>query len=187
MKYITEDDFYKSFEKEETKKNIHIDLKLENLTPEERVTFLSWCNADFKAELHLEVEKSPNMKGYYKKSIWGGKSKASAFEEETFDYIDTIYLPALRNAEEKLKNGKKSRLALLLQHHYSTEERKEQLVTAFTQFNYSIVSNQGQKYEELTQAKQNINAAIRSSMGSDLVKVLIYSFLSHLLHQFCRI
>ena len=63
-----------------------------NLSPEERITFLSWCNADFEAELHLEIEKEPNKKGYFKKSIWGGKSKSSAFEEETFDYIDTIYL-----------------------------------------------------------------------------------------------
>ena len=29
--------------------------------------FLSWCNADFDAELHLEVEKNPNFKGSYKK------------------------------------------------------------------------------------------------------------------------
>lgn len=56
--------------------------------------------------MHLEVEKNPNFKGYYKKTIWGGKSKSSAFEEDTFNFIDTIYLPALRNAEEKLTNGK---------------------------------------------------------------------------------
>ena len=97
------------------KHNIKIDLKFTDLSPEEKVTFLTWCNSDFNAELHLEVEKRPNIKGYFKKSIWGGKSKASAFEEETFDYIETIYLPALRNAEEKLKNGRKSRLALLLE------------------------------------------------------------------------
>ena len=125
INYFTEDDFYKSFELEDKKENIRLDLNMKELTSEEKVIFLSWLNADFNAELHLEVEKNPNLKGYYKKSIWGGKSKASAFEEETFEFIDTIYLPALRNAEEKLKNGKKSRLALLLKHQYGDEERKE--------------------------------------------------------------
>lgn len=166
IKYITEDDFYKSFEKDEEKKNILIDINMSGLTSEEKVTFLSWCNADFDAELHLEVEKIPNIKGYYKKNIWGGKSKASAFEEETFEFIDTIYLPALRNAEEKLRNGKKSRLALLLKHQYNDEEREERLVNAFSEFNESIIQNKDGKYDELAKAKNDINFAMQKSMGS---------------------
>ena len=166
VKYVTEDDFFKSFEEEEEKKNICIDITLKELTPEEKITFLSWCNADFDAELHLEVEKNPNFKGYYKKTIWGGKSKSSAFEEDTFDFIDTIYLPALRNAEEKLSNGKKSRLALLLKHQYDEKEREEELVKAFSDFNEAIISNKDGKYEELSKAKKDINAAMHDSMGS---------------------
>lgn len=164
--YITENDFYKSFEKDEQKRNILINLKMKNLSPEEKITFLSWCNADFEAELHLEIEKEPNQKGYFKKSIWGGKAKSSAFEEETFDYIDAIYLPALRNAEEKLTNGKKSRLALLLKHQYKDDDRKEQLVEAFSAFNHSIIKNKDSKYSEIEQAKTDINTAIKESMGT---------------------
>lgn len=166
QKYVTEDDFYKSFDNEEQRKNVLIDLKMGNLSPEERITFLSWCNAEFEAELHLEIEKEPNQKGYFKKSIWGGKSKSSAFEEETFDYIDTIYLPALRNAEEKLTNGKKSRLALLLKHQYKDEVRKKQLVDAFSEFNQSIIKNEDNKYSEIEQAKKDINTAMKESMGT---------------------
>lgn len=164
--YITEDDFYKSFEKDDEKKNIYIDLTIKELSPEEKVTFLSWCDAEFDAQIHLEVEKNPNLKGYYKKNIWGGRSKTSAFEEEAFDYIDIIYLPALRNAEEKLRNGKKSRLALLLKHQYSEDERKEQLVEAFSEFNRSIIKNEDNKYRELSQAKKDINTSIEKSMGN---------------------
>lgn len=164
--YVTEEDFFRSFEKDEEKRNILIDLKMEDLSSEERITFLSWCNADFEAEIHLEIEKEPNQKGYFKKNIWGGKSKASAFEEETFDYIDTIYLPALRNAEEKLTNGKKSRLALLLKHQYKDDSRKEQLVDAFSDFNKSIIRNVDKKYSEIEQAKNDINTAMKESMGS---------------------
>lgn len=166
LPYVTEEDFYKSFEKEEEKRNIHIDLKMEKLSPEEKITFLSWCNAVFEAELHLEIEKEPNPKGYFKKSIWGGKSKASAFEEETYDYIDTIYLPALRNAEEKLTNGRKSRLALLLKHQYTEDVRKEKLVEAFSDFNKSIIKNDDKKFSEIEQAKKDINTAMENSMGT---------------------
>ena len=93
--YITEDDFYKSFTQDVKNNNIRIDVTLENLNQEEKITFLSWCNANFDAELHLEVESNPSPRGYFKKSIWGGKSKASAFEEDTFDFINRNLLGGL--------------------------------------------------------------------------------------------
>lgn len=164
--YITEDDFYKSFTEDIQNKNIKIDMKLTELNQEERVTFLSWCNAEFEAELHLEVEGKPNPKGYFKKSFWGGKAKASAFEEDTFDFINIIYLPALRNAEEKLVNGKKSRLALLLKHQYKSDERKNELVTEFSNFNKSIIRNENKKFDEIAKARRDINTAIEMSMGN---------------------
>ena len=116
--------------------------------------------------MHLEVENRPNPKGYFKKSIWGGKSKASAFEEDTFDFINVIYLPALRNAEEKLTNGKKSRLALLLKHQYQNEDRQQALVNAFNNFNKSIIKNEDRRFDEITKAKKDINSAIEESMGN---------------------
>lgn len=164
--YITEDDFYKSFAGNIENKNIQIDMRLIGLSQEEKVTFLSWCNAEFEAELHLEVESRPNPRGYFKKSIWGGKSKASAFEEDTFDFINVIYLPALRNAEEKLVNGKRSRLALLLKHQYKNEERQKELVTAFNDFNKSVIRNENKKFDEIAKARRDINTAMEKSMGN---------------------
>lgn len=164
--YITEDDFFKSFTKDVQKRNIQIDMKLENLSKEEQITFLSWCNAKFEAELHMEVESKPNVKGYFKKNIWGGKAKASAFEEDTFDFINVIYLPALRNAEEKLTNGKKSRLALLLKHQYKDDKRKDELIKRFNDFNKSIINNEQNEFSEIAKAKQDINTAMVDSMGN---------------------
>lgn len=164
--YISEDDFYKSFIGNVQKRNIQIDVTLRNLSQEEKVTFLSWCNAEFDAELHMEVESKPNPKGYFKKSIWGGKSKASAFEEDTFDFINVIYLPALRNAEEKLTNGRKSRLALLLKHQYKNEARQNELVTAFNDFNKSVIKNKDNKFNEIAKARGDINTAMEKSMGN---------------------
>ena len=33
------------------------------------MTFLSWCNAEFEAELHLAVESKPNPRGYPKQVL----------------------------------------------------------------------------------------------------------------------
>lgn len=161
---ISEDDFYKSLDKSYSSDKIKIDLSFEALTPNEEVTFLSWCDADFKAQLHLEVNSNPNRKGYYKKEIWGGNSKTSIFEEETYECIDCIYLPPLRDAEEKLTNGKKSRLAQLLKKQYG--DQKDELVKSVQDFNQQITSNRDGKYNEITIAKNNINTKLTETLGS---------------------
>ncbi|MDT8718885.1 AAA family ATPase [Clostridium sp. 19966] len=162
---INEDDFYKSFNEDEYSQDIKINISFEELSSDEEVTFLTWCDADFKAKLCLEVDSNSNRKGYFRKNIWGGDSKSSAFEEETFDSIDCIYLPPLRDAEEKLSNGKKSRLAKLLRHQYKTKDDEKVLVEKVSEFNNSITSNQGNNYKEISKAKEDINYNIKSSMG----------------------
>ena len=162
---INEDDFYKSFTEENKSENIKIDLYFSDLTADEEVTFLTWCDAEFNAKLHLEVDCSPNRKGYYKKNIWGGASKASAFEEETFECIDCVYLPPLRDAKEKLSNGRKSRLATLLKHQYMTQEEEKSLVDKVSKFNQSIVTNKDSEYKEIAKAKQDINNSLKNAMG----------------------
>ena len=72
----------------------------------------------------------------------------------------------MRNAEEKLTNGRKSRLALLLKHQYTEDVRKEKLVEAFSDFNKSIIKNDDKKFSEIEQAKKDINTAMENSMGT---------------------
>ncbi|MGF7048249.1 putative ATP-dependent endonuclease of OLD family [Paenibacillus sp. DS2015] len=163
---IDEDDFYISLDKQYSGSNIRIDLTLESLDSNEQVTFLTWCDADYNAQLHLEVNSNPNRKGYYKKEIWGGASKSSIFEEETFDYIDCIYLPPLRDAEEKLVNGKRSRLAQLLKKQYG--DKKDILVQNVSEFNEQITSNAENKYNEIETAKKNINTKLEEALGQRL-------------------
>ena len=162
---INEDDFYKSFREDKQSESIKIDINLEELSPDEEVTFLTWCDADFKAMLHLEVGINPNRKGYYKKSIWGGASMTSAFEEETFDCIDCIYLPPLRDAEEKLTNGRKSRLATLLKHQYGLKDDRDALVEKVLEFNKNITTNEEGNYNQIAKAKDDINTNIKNIMG----------------------
>lgn len=162
---ISENDFYKSFSGNSKSEKIKVDLHLSDLTSNEEVTFFTWCDAEFNANLHLEVNSNPNRKGYYKKSIWGGASKASAFEEETFECIDCVYLPPLRDAEEKLTNGRKSRLATLLKHQYKTQNEEDNLVEKVKKFNQSIVDNKDDEYKEIAKAKIDINDSLNRSMG----------------------
>jgi len=163
---IDEDDFYISLDKQYSAPDIRIDLTFESLSPDEQVTFLTWCDADFKAQLHLEVNSNPNRKGYFKKEIWGGASKSSTFEEETFECIDCIYLPPLRDAEEKLVNGKRSRLAQLLKKQYG--DNKDVLVQNVSKFNEQITSNAEKKYNEIEAAKLNINTKLEETLGQRL-------------------
>ncbi|WP_225999821.1 ATP-dependent nuclease [Paenibacillus sp. BJ-4] len=163
---IDEDDFYISLDKQYTAPEIRIDLTLESLSSNEQVTFLSWCDADNNAQLHLEINSNPNRKGYYKKEVWGGASKSSIFEDETFDCIDCIYLPPLRDAEEKLVNGKRSRLAQLLKKQYG--DNKDSLVKNVTDFNFQITSNAENKYNEIEEAKININTKLEETLGQRL-------------------
>ncbi|MFF2484687.1 ATP-dependent endonuclease [Paenibacillus sp. NPDC058071] len=160
---ISEDDFYRSLDKKYLAPEMRIDLTFDSLSPDEKVTFLTWCDAEFKAQLHLEVSSNPNRKGYYKKDVWGGSSKSSAFEEETFDCIDCIYLPPLRDAEEKLVNGKKSRLAQLLRKQYGDE--KDELVKSVEDFNKQITNNVESKYNQIEVAKSNINMKLEETLG----------------------
>jgi len=165
-KRINEGDFYRSFQTNESVESICIDLTLKELSEDEKVTFLTWCDERFKAYLHLLINNNTNAKGYYKKKIWGGKSKRSIFEEDTFDYIDCVYLPPLRDAESKLVNGRRSRLATLLSQQFKNDEAKEQLVQNVNEFNQSIVSNKESKFNEIKKAKQDINETLKQSMGS---------------------
>ena len=162
---INESDFYKSFQNNKISEMIKLDLHFHDLTEIEEITFFSWCDADFNAALHLEASNRPNQKGYYKKTIWGGASKASVFEEETFECIDCVYLPPLRDAEEKLTNGRKSRLATLLKHQYNSEDDVNKFIDKVNSFNQSIVDNKDDEFKEIAKAKLDINNSLEKSMG----------------------
>ena len=48
------------------------------------------------------IENKQNDLNKSKRTIWGGASSSAMFEWALLDAIDRIYLPALRDAEDKL-------------------------------------------------------------------------------------
>lgn len=163
---FSEDDFYCSEDRAERVNEVNISADFSCLTDDERITFLTWCDAEFDAHLHLNIVDSSLRRGYYKRKYWGGKSSVSIFEEDTFDRVECIYLPPLRDAEHKLSNGRKSRLAMLLKKQYG--DNTGSLVESVKKFNDDITNNADGEYAEIDAVKTNINTKIKDSLGNEL-------------------
>lgn len=111
---ITSDDFFRSLVSGGTSAlSLSICAEFDGLDAEEQVAFLPWVGALMTAQLNLQVENK-EVRGRFKKVVWGGISKSSQFDPELLDLIQCIYLPPLRDAEAKLSNGRQSRLSKLL-------------------------------------------------------------------------
>lgn len=160
------DDFYCSLDRSCVSDTIEIDAILSELTEDEKIVFLSWCNADFDAHLHLRITENPTKLGSMKRKYWGSESTASIFEEDTFDRVECIYLPPLRDAESKLSAGRRSRLAWLLKKKYG--DNTESLVANVAEFNDNIVQNKDGKYTEIQEVKASINGKIVQALGTRL-------------------
>ena len=109
---VSIDDFYTSFDKQIKATEIEIDAIFSELSEDEKIIFLSWCDLNFDAKLHLKISESTAKPGNIKRKFWGGNSSSSIFEEDAFDRVECIYLPPLRDAEAKLSTGRHSRVAI---------------------------------------------------------------------------
>jgi predicted ATP-dependent endonuclease of OLD family len=163
---ITDKDFYRPFSNQaKASKQINIETFFSDLSQEEEIAFLTWADDNGGAKLNLVVENKEDNKGRYRKNIWGGVSKASAFETELFDSINCIYLPPLRDAEAKLKEGKGSRLARLLKNLSNNSRSKESLETKFKEFQSDLAKDEN---ESIYKANDLIKKKLKESLGEVL-------------------
>lgn len=167
---ISESDFHHPFVKNAKKAEVvAVDLTFEGLSKEEQVALLPWSDLERKVSLHLLVENRQNSRGRYKRLIWGGASRASAFETELFETINCIYLPPLRDAEAKLREGKGSRLARLLKNLNKRQlqelrEREEEhpLEQRVREFNQKLALDEN---ESICQTNNLIRERLVGTMG----------------------
>lgn len=111
---ITSDDFYSPFIAGGlAATSFSIGAEFDGLDVMDKVALLPWVGASNTALLNIQAENR-EIRGQFKRVIWGGKSKSSQFDPELLDLIQCIYLPPLRDAESKLSNGRQSRLSKLL-------------------------------------------------------------------------
>jgi len=169
-KPISETDFYLPFAAEGKRATGFIaHCQFAGLSRNQQVAFLPWTDLDGKATLTLQVENKQNFRGRYKRILWGGASRASMFERELFDAIDCIYLPPLRDAEAKLREGRASRLARLLKNlnRQSLQEARDKgerhpLESKVQELNEELSSR---KEEHIAKANELIRTRLVEAIG----------------------
>lgn len=152
---ISSDDFNKPFKEASiAADSFKIKVEFDNLENAESIAFLQWSDASNNVILNLEV-LNKELRGRFKKSFWGGNSKASQFDVELFDKIHCIYLPPLRDAESKLVNGRQSRLSKLLKFIEAEQlktckkaKKKHPLEEKFKDFNKSLIEEESSSIKE---------------------------------------
>lgn len=110
---VTDQDFHLGFPKGSIRASeFTISASFADLDMPEELAFLNWKDAAGNTKLNLNVENR-EIRGRFKRTLWGGLVKGG-IDTDILDLINCIYLPPLRDAEEKLSNGTRSRLAKLL-------------------------------------------------------------------------
>ncbi len=137
------------------------------LSEEQKVTYLTWLTPKFKAMLNVEYRNNLDLRNKYRRKRWGGTSSNSAFDWEPLNDIQCVYLPALRDAEKKLRSGRGSRLARFITNLSAdelTEKRKTselmQLEKDVKEFNEKTASN-----NDIKNANDLINTSLKDAVG----------------------
>ena len=166
---ISDKDFHTPFDDpKKTVNSFHICGFFKGLTKGEKAAFLPWTDEQGNAILTLQAENKINSYGRFKYMCWGGFSKSSMFEKELFDTIHCIYLPPLRDAEAKLKEGRGSRLARLLRNlnkqeliKAQKEDSPHELEIEVKSFNEKLI-----KKKSIQQANKYIKDRLKEVLGT---------------------
>lgn len=165
---INDEDFYSSIDKKAQSEKISIKGKFSDLSEDKKVEYLTWLDNDYNAVLNLDIIKKQDMRNNFKKAIWGGESSNSIFEWDPLNDIQCVYLPALRDAEKKLRASRGSRLARLLL-NLSQQEMKEkrklgqlmEIEKDVNDFNKELA-----KKRDISRANELINDSLKKALGS---------------------
>ncbi|MBP8114341.1 MAG: AAA family ATPase, partial [Chitinophagaceae bacterium] len=164
---IDASDFHRSIDQPAKAKGagkIEIRTEFDSLNDDEQVAYLPWLNINTptKAILNLSIENKEDARGKFKRKIWGNESESGLFEWELLNRIACIYLPPLRDAEDKLKAYKGSRLARLLKNLKKAENPDElhPLEKKFAAFNKDLLRD-----DSIKSANKSIQDNLLQSVG----------------------
>ncbi len=166
---IRAEDFYSSYSTDSTPADhIFISGIFSGLSEEQKVEYLTWLTPKFDAKLNVEYSNTLNARSFFKQKRWGGNSSNSIFDWEPLNDIQCVYLPALRDAERKLRSGRGSRLARFITNLSADElleKRKNhepiQLEADVKQFNDKTAGK-----ADIRRANELINASLKNAVGS---------------------
>lgn len=177
---IHERDFYRGFEADSVPaETIRIEATFSELSQDESTAFIDWCGMDPEAKLTFNAINRES-RGRYRHQIWGGHQRVKPVDPETLDLIHCIYLPPLRDAEIKLREGRQSRLARLLKalcrkqldacRKEGTAHPLEQRVGAFNK-----ELSESDEYA-IKQANQRIGDSLKDALGMNLSQGTLIQF-----------
>jgi putative ATP-dependent endonuclease of OLD family len=168
---IVDTDFHRPLSKAAKSKGepkINIRCEFDKLSDEEQVIYLPWLdlNNPEKAILNLAIENKEDSRGKFKRKIWGNESESGFFEWELLNRINCIYLPALRDAEDKLKAFKGSRLSRLLKNLRTNDDEIHPLEKKFAALNKDLLNDESIKIANKF-IKDNILKSVGPLFGQD--------------------
>ncbi|CQJ15290.1 MULTISPECIES: ATP-dependent nuclease [Yersinia] len=177
---IRDRDFYRSFiHNAVAAESIHIEATFTELNQDESTAFIDWCGQEPEAKLTFSAANRES-RGHYRHQIWGGAQRIKPVEIEVLDLIHCIYLPPLRDAEVKLREGRQSRLARLLKALCRKELedcRKAGAVHPLEQrvgaFNKELAESEDYA---IKQANQRIGDNLKEALGMNLSQSTIIQF-----------
>lgn len=150
-----------------------IDVYLDDVPPD---LFEIWDpENNTKGEFHIKyyVVQLPDGKEKIRYQIWGGPVEGNNLSPETFDSIQTVYLGALRDAENELKPTKSGKLATLFNSIVNTDEAKEKVLQAVKHANTNIEEQEFvKKLEEIINTNLSVieQDLLRQKVGIGLVE-----------------
>lgn len=111
---ISERDFHRGFDAgASAAEEIRIRATFAGLDARDTIAFEDWCGNQDEARLTFTA-LNQESRGRFKHYSYGGQEFTKPLDTEVLDLIHCIYLPPLRDAETKLREGRQSRLARLL-------------------------------------------------------------------------
>lgn len=144
---INESHFHRPLDKSASERgaeSIEVNGRFSSLEEDEQVAFLPWLNAtdNTVAYLNRKIDNKQNNRGRFNHTIWGGESLAGIFEWELVNSISCIYLPPLRDAENKLEAYRGSRLSRLFRKENPKKgDPKHSLEEKFEKFNSELLDD----------------------------------------------
>ncbi|WP_223542981.1 ATP-dependent nuclease [Pseudomonas sp. GL-B-12] len=177
---IHERDFYRGFEPGAlATEAIRIEATFSGLDQDESTAFIDWCGQEPEAKLTFTATNRES-RGRYRYSIWGGHQRIKPVEVEILDLIHCVYLPPLRDAEVKLREGRQSRLARLMKalcRKEIDECRKAGVAHPLEQrvgeFNQELAESDDYA---IKQANQRIGDNLKEALGMNLSQGTLIQF-----------
>lgn len=137
------------------------------LSEEQKVTYLTWLNPKFKAMLNVEYRNNFDFRNMYRRKRWGGTSSNSAFDWEPLNDIQCVYLPALRDAEKKLRSGRGSRLARFITNLSADELAEKRKAKQLMQLEIDVkeFNDKAAEIDDIEHATELINTSLKDAVG----------------------